>query len=379
MHFWKLLTFLIFSVGAACLAAAQENQPAPGAEGVLPTPSADAGKVIAKVGDKVVTEGELQQSIVRAARGMGHSGGAIDRARILQSCIDAKILESIVQSSGITVTDEEIDRFGEESAKRQTGAADLDAYLKSKNMTREQYRARVRPNLLLVKFMKPKMEEIRPSPEEVKAEYERLKTAGKMDRPEMVDISRVLVTVPEGADKKAEEEAKKKIEAARKRIVDGKEDFAKVAKEVSEDPLVQSNGGSIQNVAKVPGAPPEFLKGAFETPVGEVSKPFMVTFDAASQNADARKTKQIWQIVRVDAKRAAGTMTLEETGGLVADSILSSRRDEVVQRIIADAKKDIKIEILDPAASAGQPEEKKEDDPSKAKAPANESLIKSST
>lgn len=72
----------------------------------------------------------------------------------------------------------------------------------------------------------------------VKAQYEKVK---EQTRSAVVSGWVLTVKAPAGADAPAREAAKAKVEAARKRIVAG-EDFAKVARETSQDDLASSGG-----------------------------------------------------------------------------------------------------------------------------------------
>ncbi len=76
---------------------------------------------------------------------------------------------------------------------------------------------------------------------------------------------------------KREADALKAIMDARKRIVDDGEDFATVAKEVSEDPGSAPNGGDLGCFGKGQMVP-EFEKAAFALEKGEISQPVKTDF-----------------------------------------------------------------------------------------------------
>lgn len=87
----------------------------------------------------------------------------------------------------------------------------------------------------------------------------------------------LIKATPEAPLIKREADALKKIQDARKRIVDDGEDFATVAKEVSEDPGSASKGGDLGCFGK--GAMvPEFEQAAFSLKKGEVSEPIKTQF-----------------------------------------------------------------------------------------------------
>ena len=88
-----------------------------------------------------------------------------------------------------------------------------------------------------------------------------------------IKASHILIKVAPHEDTVA---AYNKIIAARNRVVEG-EDFTKVAKEVSEDPSAQINGGDLGYFTSMQMVYP-FESAAFNTKVGEVSKPVRTQF-----------------------------------------------------------------------------------------------------
>lgn len=86
----------------------------------------------------------------------------------------------------------------------------------------------------------------------------------------------ILVAVDQGADDDSEQEAKDKINAIRARIAGG-EDFAEVAKEVSEDPGSAGQGGDLGFFEK--GLmDPAFEMATFSQSIGELSDPVRSAF-----------------------------------------------------------------------------------------------------
>ncbi len=94
--------------------------------------------------------------------------------------------------------------------------------------------------------------------------------------PEQRRARHVLVTVDAGADAAAEAEAKTRIAAIRERLAAG-EDFALVAREVSQDPGSAPQGGDLGLFAK--GVmDPAFEEAAFTLEVGQLSEPVRSQF-----------------------------------------------------------------------------------------------------
>ncbi|MDD3079882.1 MAG: peptidylprolyl isomerase [Paludibacter sp.] len=92
---------------------------------------------------------------------------------------------------------------------------------------------------------------------------------------EDVEVSHILIRVPQNASPEDTLAAWKKINAIEKRLT--KEDFAKVAKEVSEDQSAEKNGGYIGWISAFRTVYP-FETMAYNTPVGTISKPIRTAF-----------------------------------------------------------------------------------------------------
>ena len=93
---------------------------------------------------------------------------------------------------------------------------------------------------------------------------------------EVVHASHILILVDEDATPKDTLQAFTKIQEARGKIVAG-EDFEKVAKEYSQDPSAENNGGDLGWFSAFRMVYP-FEDAAFSTPVGDVSEPFRTRF-----------------------------------------------------------------------------------------------------
>ncbi len=106
---------------------------------------------------------------------------------------------------------------------------------------------------------------------------------------ERVRVQRVLIRLSPGASENEKNRARKTAEGIKKRLDEG-EDFAKVAKEESEDPESAARGGDLGYVLRGV-APPELEKAAFSLGVGDTSAPIF--------------TESGYNVIRVTEKRAA--------------------------------------------------------------------------
>ena len=117
----------------------------------------------------------------------------------------------------------------------------------------------------------------------------------------------ILVRAAPG-DEKASKAAEDKIKAIIARLKKG-EDFAKVAKEVTEDPSGKANGGDLGYFTKEQMVP-EFAEAAFKLDKGEISEPV--------------KTQFGWHVIKVEDKRTQAAADL--------------RRGQAADRAIRDAQ-----------------------------------------
>lgn len=91
-----------------------------------------------------------------------------------------------------------------------------------------------------------------------------------------VRASHILLAYAKGKDKKDSLELKQRLEGIRNRILKG-ESFEKVAKEVSNDPSVKINGGDLGYFSAFRMVH-QFEEAAYNTEVGNISKPFPTRF-----------------------------------------------------------------------------------------------------
>lgn len=115
---------------------------------------------------------------------------------------------------------------------------------------------------------------VTPTDEELRAFYDEQK--GTFTVPEERRVSHILITVEPSAKPEAEQAALAKIQGARDRIQKG-EDFARVAKEVSEDPESAAKGGDLGIIRKET-TDPNFEKAALSLGKDAVSEPVRTSF-----------------------------------------------------------------------------------------------------
>jgi len=206
---------------------------------------------------------------------------------VLDKMIEDVVVKQLAEEYDATVTPEEVQaeiekQFGYDREAEQANTESSDTVTNTKpvmtedefqqrynnyvqnlaekgSLTEEEFRDLFATFLMRDKLMQKAPLEFDTTEEAVKARYILIK-------PE-----------PEVPIEKREADALKKITDARKRIVEDGEDFAEVAKEVSEDPGSAPNGGDLGCFGKGQMVP-EFEEAAFSLEKGEVSQPIKTDF-----------------------------------------------------------------------------------------------------
>jgi peptidyl-prolyl cis-trans isomerase C len=128
-------------------------------------------------------------------------------------------------------------------------------------------------------------------------------------------------------DAKALEAAEQKARAALERIKKG-EDFAAVAKELTEDPSGKENGGDLDYFTKDQMVP-EFANIAFQMQPGQISNPIRTPFG--------------WHIIKLEDRRNRPVPEFEKVRDQIAAFVVRRAQTE----LIAQLRERAKIERLD--------------------------------
>jgi peptidyl-prolyl cis-trans isomerase D len=171
---------------------------------------------------------------------------------------------------------------------------------------------------------------------QLKAYYEdqKTKTPERFIQPEQRQVSHILLTVPTPKDDAA---VKAKAEAILKRAQSG-EDFAKLAKEFSQDPGSAQQGGDLGFSERKAWAPP-FADAAFSMKVDEIRGPVKTQFGyhilklAAIRPATVKTFEQSKQDLATEYRRSEAEKLFNNAQDQLADAALQNTTDiDVVAR-----------------------------------------------
>lgn len=207
---------------------------------VIRAPSYSGDYIVAVVNSELVTAAEVEQRIERMRMAGAARGGPLPpvteqlRQQALDSLIEERALLTYARDSGMRVDDAEIDRAVQSIAtQNKLTLPQLRERLQAEGLDYSRFRANLRDQILLERVRE---REVGQRTRVTDADIDKFlaERTGGGARDTELNIAQILVTVPEGADAEAVAQREKRAEAALARVRGG-EDFATVAREISED------------------------------------------------------------------------------------------------------------------------------------------------
>ncbi len=256
-------------------------------------------KVAAVVNDDIVTLSEVKAA---AAPYLAQNNDPARRKAlykdVLEQLISERLLAQQIKEADIRVGEADVDRAIKDILRQnQLSDAQLAQALEARGMTMARYREELKAQLIRLKLIDLKVRSRVVIPEsDIKAEYES-RTAGEEEET-FVSISHLFFRWGDETSEEEKTRIKTQAEEARKRVTGSKEDFAAVAKEVSQGPTA-SQGGSLGEMSStgLMAALAEPVKGM---QVGEVSKPIETTggIHVVKLNGRRKEKKSNYQKMR---------------------------------------------------------------------------------
>lgn len=248
---------------------------------------------------------------------------------ILNELISAELLYQASQKAGLGDLTKEVDTQLESIKKGFGSEQEFQKVLKERGIDikslKEDVKKGIYINAYLEKDVFSKMTPV--TEDQKKQEYETNKD--KLNVPDEVRASHILIKAGEKATPEEKQKAKEKIDALRARLMSG-EDFAKLAKENSEDGSA-ANGGDL---------------GYFKK--GEMVKPFEDTAFALEKDqvSPVIETQFGYHIIKAIDKKTAHTLTYEEVSGDIEKFLMNKNKRDMVNKTVEGLKKGAKIDII---------------------------------
>jgi Parvulin-like peptidyl-prolyl isomerase len=259
MNYWNILSFLSFCLLSTFSFNAYSQK-------------VSLDKITAIVSDKIILRSEVENAFEETKR----ESPDIEpnyKCEILQQFISQKILLEQAARDSIIVTDEEVEgqldnriryfisQFGSEQKVEEMAG-------KSIYQMKDEYRPLFRDKLLSDRMQQSVIANVKITPQEVKAFYDKIPVDSLPFFPSMVEVGQIVFKP--NVNKEVEKDAYEKLENIRKEIISGKAAFDVMAGIYSEDPVSRDNGGDLGIIARNELVP-EFASAAFRLQNGEIS------------------------------------------------------------------------------------------------------------
>lgn len=233
-------------------------------------------RIVATVGERAILLSDLRrraepfmQQVQQSVPAGAQRNAAISQVykAVLQKIVDEELMEKAAAQAKVNITPVEIDEALKRVAtQNKLTVEQVLAEAGRAGMPESKYREELRRQLLEAKLLNVRLQgRIRITEEDLKAAFQ------KIEAEERAQLSvRLAWIVIRGADRSATE-ARKLADAAFERT--RHEDFAAVARALSEDATSRGNGGAMNKVQ--PNVlPPDLARNAAALAVGQVSRPF---------------------------------------------------------------------------------------------------------
>jgi parvulin-like peptidyl-prolyl isomerase len=229
----------------------------------------------------------------------------------VRSLVEQAQFEIAAEEMGITVTDEELEKRLDE-LKDQFFEGDDAKYqeeLEKQGLTEEQVLKDLRTRMLSEKIFEQVTSEVQVADADIEAYYEENKA--QFEQPSSREVRHILVKTKAEADE---------IHAE----LENGGNFAKLAKEHSEDPASAKEGGKFTAQKGATVAP--FDEVAFELETGELSEPV--------------KTQFGWHIIEATGDiEEASTQPLTEVEEQISTTLLEEKKNARINEWVADLQK----------------------------------------
>lgn len=273
-------------------------------------------RIVAVVNEDIILLSELEERMEPFVQRVRQQGFDLDKERqmlfsvrneMLNRLVDEKLTDQEIKRNDIQVDEAEIDSTIERIKTANTFTdEDLRRFLEQDQMTMEQYREKIREQVLRTRLVNYQVKsKIVITEEEIQAYYD--------DHPEifggkrLYHLRNILMRVPDFASDAEKQALREEMQEIRSRI-DAGESFADLARSYSQSPTAE-DGGDIGEFAK------ETLSPQIQAALDEL---------APGQATGVLDTDQGLQIFFVEA--------INRTEGKPLDSV----REEIHQKLFAD-------------------------------------------
>jgi peptidyl-prolyl cis-trans isomerase C len=316
---FKVFLGLLLAVAAAAPGFAQSESAAP--------------ETAAMVNGKPITRKALDRE-VKLFRGRSEREGRpitdlqvpILQRRILDHMIDQELLYQQSVKEGIQVTSDAVDEHYAGVVSRFPSESDFKKAIEQMDITEPEIKLQIQRGLAIQKLIDDLIvSKIVITESETRSYYDQ--NPEQFNQPEQVKASHILIKVAPDAEEAQKAEARKKIDAVRKKLDDG-EAFDKMAREYSEGPS-RDNGGDLGYFSRGQMVKP-FEDAAFALEPGKVSGVVETPFG--------------YHLIMVFDKKPGGMMAYADVKERLGQHLKQQKTQSEVETYLNGLKQGAKIE-----------------------------------
>jgi peptidyl-prolyl cis-trans isomerase C len=296
--------------------------------------NAASPKFIAKVdgsGIKKTTLDAAMSNFIENQKTFGIEVNEEDKAKlrkdILEELISAELLYQESKKARLGDLKKQVNEQMENIKKGFGSDEEFRKILKDRGITENDLKEDIQKGVSIKEFLDQKVyKDLAASDAEKKEEYEKNKE--RLNVPEQVRASHILVLVKEDAADEDKKAAMEKIEALRSRALSG-EDFAELARENSADGSA-ARGGDLGYFSRGQMVKP-FEDAAFSLGIGDISTVVETQFG--------------YHIIKITDKKEPHLLTYEEVQGDIEKFLINKHRREKLDNLVQELRKKAKVEI----------------------------------
>ncbi len=209
-------------------------------------------RIVAKINSEIITLNDLKRASGPYLLAFGIEPGTLDGRKdapeiytqVLDDMINTRLLVQEANSLQLKVTDADVARWIENTVQQQRLTQDqFKAALQQKGIRWQDYRTYIRDNLLKFRVIQVRIgSKVKVSQQDIDRAYNDVYDEGPGNGAKVIDVSHIFVPKPKDGDEETLARAKKLIEDTHQRVLEAKEDFAAIAREVSAGPTSQDGG-----------------------------------------------------------------------------------------------------------------------------------------
>lgn len=288
--------------------------------------------IVAVVNQELVTASEVQQRMARVREEATRNRAPLPplpalRKQVLEALIDERVLVTNARDTGARIDEPELDRaVANVATQNQLTLEQLRERLRQEGIPFAKFRENIRDQMMVERVREREVvSRIKVSDVEIDDLIDKRRAAAGTSA--QLDIAQILVTVPEGAAEAVVAERRGRAEAALNRVRAG-EDFATVAREVSEDNN-RAQGGEI-GLRPVDRLPDLFARVAKGLKPGEIA-------------ADLIRSGAGFHVLKLVDRKESPAFTVDQSR---ARHILLRTSPELTAEAAARRLREFKREIL---------------------------------